>query len=149
MKLIGLLLLGALGAMAQTQINVKQIKCQVSTQPQVVLFLPNSSTAMCIKLDTTSPSAFTVDVPNSTVRLTVSVTSVLYSDGETPTGLIDGVNNTFNLAFAPNPTFSLDLYKNGLHLKPGTDFTVLGSVITFLSVATPVVGDVLLATYRH
>ncbi len=146
--LIGILAFGC-AACAQTAINVKQIKCATSSQPQIVLVMPNTNTATCVKLDTTSPNSFLLDTPNNTLRITVSVASVLFSDGETPAGVVDGINNTFSLAFAPNPALSLDLARNGLHLKAGVDYTLAGGIITFLAGAMPSTGDILLATYRH
>jgi hypothetical protein len=48
-----------------------------------------------------------------------------------PSGVMDGVNATFTLAFPPNPTDSLGLYLNGIRQEPGVDFTLSGSTITY------------------
>ena len=45
---------------------------------------------------------------------------------ETPAGAVPG--NTFTLSYAPNVI--LGFYWNGVLLRPGTDYTVVGSVIT-------------------
>lgn len=72
-----------------------------------------------------------------------------FSDGETPTGAINGANTTFGLAFTPSPTTSLQLYLNGLRMDQGVDYTITGSTVTFASVSVPQTGDVLLASYRY
>ena len=72
-----------------------------------------------------------------------------FSDGETPTGTINGANTTFGLAFAPSPTASLQLYLNGLRMDQGVDYTISGSTVTFSPVSVPQTGDVLLASYRY
>lgn len=61
---------------------------------------------------------------------------------------MDGVNTSFTLANAPSPVSSLYLYRNGLLLEAGTDYTLSGSGIQFVSAATPQPGDSLLASYR-
>ena len=71
-----------------------------------------------------------------------------FTDAETPAGLINGTNVTFTLADAPNPGASLELYRNGLLQRSGTDYTVSGNVITFATAATPQPGDLLQAYYR-
>ena len=72
----------------------------------------------------------------------------VFQDAETPSGTIDGVNDTFTLAVAPDPAGSLELNKNGVVQKPGVDFTLSSSTITFLAGAIPQAGDSLLAWYR-
>lgn len=64
--------------------------------------------------------------------------------GETPTGVINGVNKIFVLAHVPT---SLAVYLNGLLQYPGTDYTVSGNAIT-LAVA-PNSGSVLTVNYSY
>jgi hypothetical protein len=71
-----------------------------------------------------------------------------YSDNETPSGAINGVNTVFTLVAAPSPATSLQLYLNGLRMDPLLDYVNSGSTITFVLASTPQAGDVLLATYR-
>lgn len=71
-----------------------------------------------------------------------------FSDGETPTGTINGANAAFNLAFTPSPTSSVQVYLNGLRMLQGLDYTISGSTITFLPVSIPQLGDIILASYR-
>jgi hypothetical protein len=67
---------------------------------------------------------------------------------EVPTGVIDGVNPTFNLAQAPLAG-SLFLFINGIKQKRTVAFTLAGNVITFLAGFIPVVGDTIEAYYRY
>jgi hypothetical protein len=71
-----------------------------------------------------------------------------FTDDETPGGSMNGTNVTFTLASAPNPPASLRLYRNGLLLAPGGDYTLNGSAITIIS-TPPGSGDTLTAYYRH
>ena len=75
-------------------------------------------------------------------------TSPNFIDAELPAGAMDGINTSFTLANAPSPAASLHLYRNGLLLEAGTDYSLSGSAITFVSAATPLPGDSLLASYR-
>jgi len=73
---------------------------------------------------------------------------VVFRDGETPAGALNGVNNVFTLAFQPGPASSLLLYRNGLLQKTGVDYTLTGQTITFLAGATPQADDILVSAYR-
>lgn len=75
--------------------------------------------------------------------------AVYFADSEVPVGAVDGVNRTFDLAFAPSPPTSLILTRNGLVMKRGLDYTLAGKTITFIVQQTPQVGDVILAWYRY
>lgn len=68
-----------------------------------------------------------------------------YFDLEIPAGAIDGANRTFTLT---NPPSALWLFRNGVYLKQGQDFTLSGSTITFVPEATPQTSDTLAASYR-
>ena len=73
-----------------------------------------------------------------------------FADAETPTGTVNGVNDTFTLANAPSPAGSLELYKNGLlQLAAGTDYTLTTSTIVYAAAAIPQAGDVHRAWYRY
>jgi hypothetical protein len=54
-----------------------------------------------------------------------------FSDGEIPSGAVNGSNTTFALTFAPSPAASLQTYRNGLLMKQGTDYNVVANTITF------------------
>jgi hypothetical protein len=74
---------------------------------------------------------------------------VQFADAETPGGVVDGANASFSLEHAPSPDISLLLFRNGILQKRGSDYSMTGSAITFLSGAIPQQGDVVLASYRY
>jgi hypothetical protein len=74
--------------------------------------------------------------------------NTVFVDAETPGGTLDGVNPIFTLANPPTPSTSLSLYRNGLLLSQGLDYTIAANTITFLAGAVPRPTDVLLANYR-
>jgi hypothetical protein len=76
-------------------------------------------------------------------------TSANIVDAAVPQGSVNGSNQQFTLASAPNPSASLHLYVNGLRLSSGLDYTISGSVIMFVAAAVPQAGDVILADYRY
>ena len=66
---------------------------------------------------------------------------------EIPGGTVDGNNGTFTLANAPSGT-SLMLFRNGLLLQSGTDYSLNGTTIQFAATAIPQPQDSLAAEYR-
>ncbi len=70
-----------------------------------------------------------------------------FVDAETPSGAINGVNASYTLVQAPSPSTSLDLYRNGMRMEAGVDYTLSGNAITFVAIV-PQIGDVLLCSYR-
>lgn len=75
-------------------------------------------------------------------------TTDFFIDDETLTGTIDGSNDIFTLANAPNPVSSLHLYKNGTLLRNNVGYTIVGNTITFNFDYIPQVGDIVWAEYR-
>jgi hypothetical protein len=65
-------------------------------------------------------------------------------NGEQPMGAIDGINAVFVLSHVPM-LVSLLVFRNGLLMQRGTDFTISGATITFTT--PPVAGSTILATY--
>jgi hypothetical protein len=74
--------------------------------------------------------------------------SITFMDAETPAGSINGLNAVFSLAGMPATPNSLHLYRNGILLKRGLDYILVGSLVTFDSAVIPAQGDVLQAWYR-
>ncbi len=68
-------------------------------------------------------------------------------NAETPGGTINGVNATFTLANTPSGS-SLLLFRNGLLLQSGIDYTLSNSTVQFISAAIPQLQDTLVAEYR-
>src|SRR5581483_10116610 len=71
-----------------------------------------------------------------------------FVDGEMLSGVVDGSNAVFTTAAAAAPVTSLAIYRNGILLKAGQDFTISGRSVQFLAGAIPQPGDTLLASYR-
>ena len=71
-----------------------------------------------------------------------------FGDSETPMGAINGSNTVFILTAAPSPAASLALFRNGLLLTQGNDYTLNGPTITFNPWAIPQPDDILDAYYR-
>jgi hypothetical protein len=69
-----------------------------------------------------------------------------FSDGETPTGLINNSNRIFTLTNIPSPSLSLQLYLNGVFQQQTQDYTLSGASIAFA--VAPQLGDILEAFYR-
>ena len=78
-----------------------------------------------------------------------TTTPMIFVDSETPAGAVNGSNTTFTLANSPSPSTSLVLYRNGLFMTAGVDYSVNGATIAFVPGATPQSGDVLTASYRY
>ena len=88
------------------------------------------------------------DVIVVSYRVGTALPGVGFIDGETPSGSVDGVNTLFTLSQAPNPASSLAVFRNGLRLKAGLDYTAATSSIAFVANYVPQSGDVLLCSYR-
>lgn len=69
------------------------------------------------------------------------------SFNEAPAGTINGTNPTFALQNAP-VAGTLILMVNGLTQLQGSDYTVSGNTVTFLTASIPQPGDWLRATYE-
>jgi hypothetical protein len=87
----------------------------------------------------------------ATITITVPGSNALplMSFGEIPSGTINGTNQVFTVANAPSPTASLALYRNGMLMQVGTDYTLSGASIAFLTASTPQTGDILQAWYQY
>lgn len=87
-------------------------------------------------------------VADSVDPLGVSWQSVLGSPyQEQPTGVVDGVNDTFTISFTPNVASAFLLFVNGLVQYQGTEYTVAGTTITFLPGSIPSTGQTLWCAY--
>jgi len=88
------------------------------------------------------------DILLASYRLSVSIPGVGFVDQQTPAGAVNGVNATFTLSQTPSPSTSLAVYRNGVLLASGTDYTLNGAVITFATGLVPQTSDTLLCSYR-
>lgn len=75
-----------------------------------------------------------------------SAGTINFADEEVPSGTINSTNVNFTVAHAPL-TGTLKLYRNGVRLQRGVDYTLSTLNITFLF--TPQTGDSLLCDYRY
>jgi hypothetical protein len=71
-----------------------------------------------------------------------------FIDAEVPSGAVNGSNSSFSLANVPSPGASLELFRNGLLMDQGGDYTLTNNSVNFLAGSVPQSGDVLLASYR-
>ena len=53
-----------------------------------------------------------------------------FVESETPTGSVNGSNQTFTLAGTPNPATSLEVFINGQKIVLTTDYTLSGDTLT-------------------
>ena len=74
--------------------------------------------------------------------------TLVFVDGELPSGTVNGINTTFQLGNNAVPAASLNLFRNGILMKQGVDYTLSNGLITFVGVAVPQPNDILLASYR-
>jgi hypothetical protein len=81
-------------------------------------------------------------------RTSVAIAGVGFVDGETPAGAVNGVNTAFTLALTPSPAASLAVYRNGVRVRSGLDYTSTGNSISFAIGSIPQTGDVLQCSYR-
>lgn len=70
-----------------------------------------------------------------------------FVDAEIPGGTANGTNTVFTLQNAPSGG-SLMLFRNGMYMLAGSDYTLTGSTIQFQAASTPQTGDTLAASYR-
>lgn len=123
--------------------------------------VPTNSTADQLLLTTASATGGWATITNcpsgalayATASHTFSCVSVFtgtFADNETPSGTINGVNDTFTVANTVSPAASLSLYKNGqLMIAAGADYTLTAATVVFVAAAIPKTGDVLRASYRY
>lgn len=70
---------------------------------------------------------------------------------ETPSGVLDGVNVTFNIQHQPLPWSSIKVFENGLRLKRNLDYVLGGpnhTQIIFNACCAPTPGATLIADYN-
>jgi hypothetical protein len=135
------------------QAIVQQTNCPQSLTPGTIVAAQSVGTVAnypvvilaCYTLD---PSVFSINNGTSPPTITAVVNGTgNFSDSETPGGTINGFNVSFTLMNSPIGS-SLHLFLNGLRMKPGLDYTIFGSTITFTG-SIPQSNDTILADYRY
>lgn len=140
------------------QAQVQQVNCpNPYSANQIILVQAIHSNAFsnvpavvlgCYQLD----SIFVIDNGTSPPTITISPgvisggVTVNFSDEETPSGTVNGTNLVFTVAHTPT-SGTLKLYKNGLRLKRGVDYTI--SVATITMLYSMDVGSTLVCDYRY
>lgn len=72
----------------------------------------------------------------------------LFADDQPLSGTINGINAAFSLPQSPQPQSSVQLYKNGVLQKQGTDYTMQGFFVIYKPVSIPQPGDTHVAYFR-
>src|SRR5580704_4969623 len=88
-----------------------------------------------------------VFVDGTTGPCSAPVVLPTFVSAETPGGLVNGLNSTFTLTNTPSGS-SLLLFRNGVLVQAGVDYTLSGSTIQFAGAAIPQPQDTLVADYR-
>lgn len=91
------------------------------------------------------------DADAAAARTTLGVVNAnSFSVNETPSGTVNGTNDTFTLAHTP-VSGTVMVFANGqlLDAGSGNDYTISGSTITFESGAIPASGEKIRATYQY
>ncbi len=140
-----LLILLVLGGFASAQTRIKPNQLNIcGTTATAVLITGPGGLIQCIPLDNV-----TIKIVGGLLVATPPISTIVFVDSVTPGGTVDGVNAAFTLTGAPNPAASLVVFRNGLRQKVGTDYTLAGTIITFLAVSIPQTGDLILVDYRQ
>ena len=80
--------------------------------------------------------------------------AVSFADAEVPAGAVDGANAIFALANVPSPVASLQVFRNGILQKAGSDYNLIGGtavggmVVQFRPASIPQALDTLQVWYR-
>ena len=97
-------------------------------------------------LSNTAPQ--TSDILLASYRVSVTMSGVGFVDMEAPSGAVNGVNGSFTLSQVPSPASSVTIFRNGMRLMSGLDYTISTNALTFASGNIPQSGDVVLCSYR-
>lgn len=135
---------------APTAITLAQIGAPPGIAPMILMAAPSIG-GLSLTYVAIDPAAFVLDTTTNPFTLRAAAPSPLpvFVDAETPAGVIDGKNAGFTLAFVPAPAASLHIYRNGLLVSAGSDYSPAGGAIAFAAGAIPQPGDSLQASYRH
>lgn len=114
------------------------------------LLIGNGSTYTVASLS--AGTGVTITPGSGTLQIAVTTTAILakadYIVRETPSGTVNGSNDTFTLANTPSSGKEM-VFVNGIlqNEGAGNDYTISGTTITFETGAIPQTGDVIKVTY--
>lgn len=149
---IGLILSGGFAA-AQSAYVPGSVSCPAG---QIIRATPQSSSLTgftllkfsCIALeatvtlDTSATPPTIKAIPQAPQNCPPAAQTVIVE--EFLSGVLDGANQVFTVSRVP---LTIQLYRNGLRMKQGTDYSVAGTSIVFFTGGVPRPGDILLADY--
>jgi len=133
------------------QILHSQIDSFLSSASFVVATSTNATPAARVLVAGAGVS-LTDDPGSGTLTIDASLSSVFQMIwNDTISGSIDGVNRIFGVTQTPVPASSLMLFYNGVKQRAGasSDFTLLGTTITFVAGNAPRSGSNLDAFYQY
>ena len=122
--------------------NALKIKChELLTGTRTLRLVVNDSTR-------TLDLGGNLTVSSSATISNTNTGDQTFSSNEIPSGVVDGSNAVFTVAYTPVNS-SLKVIRNGLlqNEGAGNDYTVSGSVITFT--AAPLSGDIIKCNYEY
>lgn len=125
-------------AQEATRIAIDQIRVPASTTQRILVFDTTGRGRF-----TSLPPEFSVTCDSQTNRCEL----VLAQNRPLQTQIIRVTSRLASLPLARVP-LELRILRNGLELSEGVDYTLAGSVITFLPDSTPEDGDVVKIQYR-
>lgn len=95
-----------------------------------------------------------LDVATAQAQIVTLQDATNFAENETPSGVIDGVNDTFTLAHTP--IGPIQLFKGAaapsglmLQLPGGAEYTLSGSTVTYAAPAIPLAGERHRVWYRY
>jgi hypothetical protein len=137
------------GSNAVTVVKVNGTSVGTNAAADQVIRTTASATASWVSIPDCDAGALQYDTTAHTFTCGSVLTGTVV-DMATPTGTINGTNDTFTLAQAPSPAGSLHLYKNGqLMIAGGADYTLTTLTIVYAAGAIPITNDVHRASYRY
>lgn len=137
------------GSNAATVVKINGTTITTNSAADQTIITTASATAVYKTLPDCDNGALAYDTTTHAFSC-ASVLTGTFADNETPSGTVNGSNDTFTLAQTPSPAGSLVLFKNGQRMKAaGADYTLTTNSIVFATAAIPVTGDVLIADYRY
>lgn len=126
---------------------VTYAKIQNVSATDKVLGRSSAGSGVVEEIACTSAGRALIDDADATAqRTTLGIGS--FADEETPSGTVNGTNDTFTLAHTPL-SGSLKLYKNGVRMRATNDYTLSTATITFVASQIPKSGSLLTADYRY
>ena len=150
-QITGLLLAWAIALSGQAPMQIKDVvglQNQLELRPQSVA---NAVTGGTVVFNAAGQLDKASGIPSDCVHVDGTsgpCSQAGFVDADPLIGALDGINTQFGISLTPDPITSLKLYRNGVRLTVGVDYSIAGRTITFLPGAVPKNGDLLQVDYR-